>query len=158
MFLLALLLVPSPATAHSDLASTDPEDGARLETLPTVATVTLSDEAKQADAVLAMPNGTVRTLEPQIIDSVLKVPLPTEGPRGDYKLSYRVVSADGHPVSGSVRFTVTTGPAPNAAPTQSPQDSSASGESARGLLGPIVIVVASLGMFGMMLAARSLRR
>jgi hypothetical protein len=30
------------------------------------------------------------------------------GPAGAYQIGYRVVSADGHPISGSVPFTMTT--------------------------------------------------
>lgn len=34
--------------------------------------------------------------------------LPAELPAGTYATSYRVVSADGHPISGKVTFRVTT--------------------------------------------------
>ncbi|HEX5813288.1 MAG TPA: copper resistance protein CopC, partial [Pseudonocardia sp.] len=57
------------------------------------------------------------------------------GPAGVYQIGYRVVSADGHPVSGKVAFTLTTAgagsaqaqtpattAAPDAVPTTAPPD------------------------------------
>ena len=102
MFLLALLFVPSAATAHSSEVLTNPEDGARLGTLPAEATMAFGEAPKTADVVLASPDGKVHQLPSQIDGTVVLVRLPPDGPRGTYKLSYRVVSADGHPVSGSI--------------------------------------------------------
>lgn len=124
LFLIALVLFPTAATAHTNSVKTSPADGAVLDALPAEATVTLGEAPKKADVVLATPDGTVHKLRTQVADTTITAELPSTGPRGEYTLSYRVVSADGHPVTGSVRFTVTTGPAPAAT-------ASAPGETAR---------------------------
>jgi hypothetical protein len=111
-FLISLVLVPTAATAHTNTVETNPDDGAVLETLPAEATVTLGEAPKRADVVLEAPDGTVHKLQTGVADTTITAELPSTGPRGDYTLSYRVVSADGHPVTGSATFTVTTGPAP----------------------------------------------
>ena len=158
-----LVLIPSAATAHSNWVETDPEEGTSLTKLPAEATVTVSEEPQKADAVLARPDGKVDNLKAQIVGSTIKVKLPATGPRGAYTLSYRVVSADGHPVSGSTTFTVTTGPAPSAeapaTPTPTPTPTPhATAEAARGPLVPIAIGVAILGVAVTVFAARSMRR
>lgn len=161
MFLLALLFVPSPATAHSSRAETTPKQGATLETLPAEATLTFNETPKTVDVVLASPDGEVVQLTPEMVGPTTKVRLPPAGPRGDYTLSYRVVSADGHPVSGSVAFRVTTGPAPATAtrtaapPTAAPPRTA---KSDRGPLAPVVIGLGVLGFVAMVLVARSVRR
>jgi len=155
-----LVLVPSAAAAHSNWVETNPDHRATLPTLPPEATVTFGEAPVRADVVLTSPDGKTLTLKPQIVGSVVKVRLPSNGPRGEYELSYRVVSADGHPVSGSATFTVTTGPAPS---TTTPEGSTVSTpapapEPARGPLVPIVIGVAIVGLAATIFAARSIRR
>jgi methionine-rich copper-binding protein CopC len=116
------VLSPSAATAHSNAVETNPEDGATVEQLPAEATVTFSEEPQHADVVLARPDGKTDKLKSQIAGSSVRIQLPAEGPRGAYTLSYRVVSADGHPVSGSTTFTVTMGHQPSAPTTSNPDE------------------------------------
>lgn len=151
--LASLVLVPSAAAAHSTWVETNPRNGATVETLPSEATVTVSEEPQKADAVLARPDGKVEKLSSRIVGSTINVRLPASGPRGAYTLSYRVVSADGHPISGSAKFTVTAGPTPSAPPAPS-----SSKEPARGPLVSIVIVVAIVGAAATVFAARAARR
>lgn len=162
LFLLALLLVPSPAAAHSDSVETNPTDGARLRTLPAEATMTFNEAPKQADVVLARPDGKVDKLAAQVIGSRVTARLPANGARGPYTLSYRVVSADGHPVSGSVSFTITTGPVPTTPrPTPSPTPSTSSTPDTAGDrsdLVPVALGLAVVGILGAVLVARSVRR
>ncbi len=163
LLLVPLVLVPTAAAAHSNWVDTNPEHGATVETLPAEATVTVNEAPQKADVVLARPDGKVDKLKSQIVGSTVKVRLPASGPRGAYTLSYRVVSADGHPVSGSTTFTITTGPTPSAptprgsttaaAPMPNPSE-----EPTRGPLVPIFLGVAILGTAATVFAARSMRR
>jgi methionine-rich copper-binding protein CopC len=160
VFLFCLVLVPSSAVAHSSAVETNPEDGATLERLPAEASVTFDEAPKTADVVLARPDGKVDTLKTQVAGSTIKAQLPADGPRGVYTLSYRVVSADGHPVSGSITFGVTTGPAPGARPEPTPSPSSSTSDTAwdRDRLVPAVLGLAVLGIIGAVVVARSVRR
>lgn len=59
---------------------------------------------------LAAPDGTqVLVTNIQAIDRQVTADVADVGQRGTYALSYRVVSADGHPVTATVKYEVTTG-------------------------------------------------
>lgn len=153
ILLVVVLLAPAAATAHTNSVETNPEQGATLDTLPAQATITFSEEPKHVDVVLAKPGGKTDVLTPRVADSTVTVDLPGDGARGTYRLSYRVVSADGHPVSGSVTFAVTAGSAPDRtpAPEPAPVDSDAAGHRPPGsfprlvVAGGVVLGVVILG-------------
>ena len=153
LLFILLVLFPSSAAAHSSSVETNPRDGATLETLPAEATVTFDERPQTADVVVASPDRKVHTLKARIVGTTIQARLPTHGPRGTYELSYRVVSADGHPVSGSIDFTVTTGP--DASTHEAPEQPT---EPADGSLAPLVIGFTVLGVAASVLVARSLRR
>ncbi|MGT2426216.1 copper resistance CopC family protein [Amnibacterium kyonggiense] len=106
--LAALVLLPAaPAAAHAVLVSSDPADGARVERAPTAVRLVF-DEAvtlpPQATAVLSSTGVRVdRGAARQDGDAVV-VPLRADVPEGVYSVSWRVVSADSHVVTGSIRF------------------------------------------------------
>lgn len=50
----------------------------------------------------------VDTGRPDVVDGSLTQATTGAGPAGRYALAYRVVSADGHPISGELGFTVET--------------------------------------------------
>jgi methionine-rich copper-binding protein CopC len=104
-----LALVPSAALAHSNSVDSDPADDARIPTLPRVATVTFNEPVADAAFALTRPDGRTVKIRAGIDGVVVKAALPKDGVKGDYVLAYRVVSEDGHPVTGEVEFTVTTG-------------------------------------------------
>jgi methionine-rich copper-binding protein CopC len=163
VFLVPLVLVPTSAVAHSSRVETNPADGATLDTLPADATVTFDEAPKAADVALAGPDGKVDKLKIEATGSTIKAQLPADGPRGVYTLSYRVVSADGHPVTGSTTFTVTTGPSPaTVQPKPTPPPSSSSKgigwARERSDLVPVALGLALLGIIGAVLVARSERR
>jgi methionine-rich copper-binding protein CopC len=114
LVLATVAFAPSAAFAHSNSVDSDPADDARVKTLPRVATVTFNEPVAQAAFALTEPGGQVVQVKASIDGAVVTASLPEAGPKGDYLLAYRVVSADGHPVTGEVEFTVTTGRAPQA--------------------------------------------
>src|SRR5699024_9298448 len=64
------------------------------------------------------------TLEAHLSNADVVAQFPAEAEQGRYALSYRVVSTDGHPISGALTFTIgdATGPAPApAVDTETPQ-------------------------------------
>jgi len=110
-----LLAVAGPASAHAVLVSSDPQDGSRLTSAPARVTFTF-DEAVQLpdDGTAAVSDtgtdaaGGDATLAASGREVV--VPLAKGLPDGAYTVSYRVVSADGHVVTGAIRFGVNTAP------------------------------------------------
>src|SRR5690606_39662140 len=70
--------------------------------------------------------------EPDVLGTTVTQPLRESGPSGTYTLAYRVVSADGHSISGELTFDVTSGPAPAAPDAGDAGASAASGDSGEG--------------------------
>jgi methionine-rich copper-binding protein CopC len=115
---LALLLGTSPAFAHTRLESSDPADGASLDAAPTQVSLTFNESvpAEFAQITVIGPDGTSYPTGAVVAaDGVLTAPVAGLGPAGRYEIGYRVVSDDGHPVTGSLAFTLTTAAAPSSA-------------------------------------------
>ncbi|WP_262347554.1 copper resistance CopC/CopD family protein [Nocardioides dongxiaopingii] len=98
----------APASAHATLVTTDPAEGAVLEAAPETVTLTFSE------AVGGVPDG-VQVFDAQggsIASSSaasgpgLTVTLDEEVGDGTLVVVWRVVSEDGHPISGSLSFSV----------------------------------------------------
>lgn len=112
---LAVLLLGAPgAAAHTALVGADPEDGARLGAAPATLRLFFT-EPLDGDLVRVQVEGPggVDAPEPAVDAATITVPVTDGGP-GTYTVSYRVVSEDGHPVSGRTTFTVK---GPTATPT-----------------------------------------
>lgn len=106
-----------PAAAHAALISTDPPSGAHLARAPDHVSFTFSEHVTLVRDGLKLVDATGKnTTLPGAtsVGSTVRVPLPAISD-GAYVVSYRVVSADTHPVGGSIAFTVGT-VAPGAAP------------------------------------------
>jgi methionine-rich copper-binding protein CopC len=98
-----------PASAHDVLISSDPADGSTLSKVPTSMTFTFDQPVQNFDPVMSLvgPDGRQYvTGTPTISGSTVTGTVGT-GPVGTYTGAYRVVSADGHPVTGEVHFKVT---------------------------------------------------
>lgn len=109
--LLSILVVlggAGPAAAHATLASSDPADGAVLARAPEQATLTFTETvALRADGVrLYDADGTERAVNASALDDTVTVTLPDDLERGSHVLTWRVTSADGHPVAGSITFAI----------------------------------------------------
>jgi copper resistance protein C len=112
------------AAAHTALAGSDPADGATEERSPTVVTLTFTEAVDPTFANVVVTGSDGRNWaagSPGVSGPELRVPLRPEMPDGGaYTVAYRVVSEDGHPVSGSVAFTVAGGPGAAAPPPAEP--------------------------------------
>lgn len=127
--LLAVLLAIVPATAatgHASLVSSNPADGAVLEVAPESVVLTFNEEllsdlvevsVLDANRELVMVTEAAQSPPPQ---TDVLIPWPTRLPVGQYSVAYRVVSADGHPVTGLVTFSYDTVPAPVGEPVEAP--------------------------------------
>ena len=116
-----LLIAQAPAvSAHTELLLSDPADGAYLDAVPTEVLMTFSEDLlpETVNVSVADGNGMVIRVLDLIVDGAyvtVSWPAGLTGP--DYTVNYRVVSQDGHPVSGSVSFTAgpaASSPAPGA--------------------------------------------
>ncbi len=107
------------AQAHSELVSSDPADGAVLDAPPKTVSFTFN-EVLMPDFVRFIgtdPAGQTGDLPVSSVEgSVATIEWPTTAPAGEWTVSYRVVSQDGHPIEGGITFAY-AGTSPTPAPT-----------------------------------------
>jgi len=129
------------AFAHAALVESHPADGAVMEEAPATVRLHFNEPVSPLVLSLADARGQVhRGLHATARDTVLEVAIPGRLPRGSHVLSYRVTSGDGHPISGSIVFSI--GTATGGAPTVSTEGD---GTVRRGLW--LARVVLYLGFF-----------
>lgn len=102
----ALLAASAPARAHATLVSADPADGIVLSAKPAKLWLTFSENVKPLQLQLTLPSGEVLPLSPAVTGKTLVVDAPDGIGTGTHFLSWRVVSEDGHPIGGTVLFSV----------------------------------------------------
>lgn len=106
----------SPAAAHATVTSSDPADGARLQAAPERVTVTFNGSVSIEAGFLEVVDirgEAVSQGQPERVDGdgrSAAVRLRSRLPEGSYIVSFRVLSADFHPISGRVAFVVGEGP------------------------------------------------
>ncbi|MFY1597887.1 copper resistance CopC family protein [Micromonospora sp. WMMD737] len=114
----ALLLVPAaPAAAHNTLRAASPADGERLTTPPTRVTLEFAQRLDPTFTTIALTDAARRKIPtggPTVDGTKGTVTVVETLGEGTYTVAYRIVSADGHPVQGSYRFTVAGGGASTA--------------------------------------------
>ncbi|MEW2129327.1 copper resistance CopC family protein [Streptomyces sp. NPDC005435] len=101
-----------PASAHATLRGSDPADGTVLQRAPRELTLTFSESVgllTDSFRVYDPRNHRLRTGEaghaPGHSDTA-RLALPARLGKGTYTVAWRVVSADSHPVSGALTFSV----------------------------------------------------
>lgn len=109
----ALMLAGAgPALAHAGLSGSDPADGAVLDSAPKQVTLTFTESVSFLDGslrVLSPANDRVNPRQAQHADgqaNTARVALEGNLAQGTYTVAWRVVSADGHPISGAFTFSI----------------------------------------------------
>ena len=105
------LLLASPAAAHAELVDTTPANGAKLTRPPTEIQMTFTESVNLVDDGIRLVDhvgAAVPTPEPTVDGQTITWPMPADLPEGPYVVTWRVVSADGHPISGAFSFGVGT--------------------------------------------------
>ncbi len=129
------VVAAGPVHAHTDLASSDPPDGATLDTAPEELSFTFTEEVlPQGNAVTLtdLASGQRLAVGPVQVDgATVSVAWPDRSPPGEFRVAYRVVSADGHPIQGQIGITVTVpvGPAAPEDPGVQPRSADPSGSA-----------------------------
>jgi copper resistance protein C len=117
-----LALSAGPAAAHASLIDSSPADGETLAQAPKEVVLEFSEPVQRDFAqvvVLDSDDQQYEDGEPVVVGGTVTQAVGTLE-AGEYRISYRVGSSDGHPITGVLTFTVTTGPAePTDGPTGS---------------------------------------
>lgn len=105
---LLVLAAPSPASAHANLVDTDPADGQVVPTAPDRITVRFDEPVTPASAGNELLDAGGRAVAAEVsTDGEDLVIAPSEElADGTYLLRWRVISADSHPVTGGISFSV----------------------------------------------------
>jgi copper transport protein len=107
---LILLLWCVGANAHATLVRSDPADGAMLDAAPARVVLTFNEAVSPLVLRLVAANGTGTEIDRFTVEAErVTAELPAGLGDGGYVLSWRVVSTDGHPIGGSVVFSVGAG-------------------------------------------------
>jgi methionine-rich copper-binding protein CopC len=111
LMLALLVLIPAaPAFAHAQLSGASPKANSILKKAPTEIKLTFDDDLLVLDAsnqvqVTNSKKQRVDKNDSSVLGNQMKVSLK-KLVAGKYKVTYRVLSADGHPVTASYSFTV----------------------------------------------------
>lgn len=117
----------APAVAHATLVRSNPAEGAVLAAAPAKAVFVF-------DETVSLPDGGVKVFDADgdtvaasatSQDTVVTVDLPDRMASGTYVVTWRAVSGDGHPIAGSLTFSIgrpsATVAAPEPADAESPK-------------------------------------
>jgi methionine-rich copper-binding protein CopC len=101
----------TPALAHNSLIGSSPADKATVDAGPQTITLTFDQPVQDGDGVNTIsirdPQGNHwEAGPPQVSGSEVTAPVRPLGPSGLYSITWRVLSADGHPVQGALSFTL----------------------------------------------------
>ena len=108
-----LALSTTAASAHATLESSSPADGQSVLTSPSEIRITFSEAVTTISGGLSVLDADGKTVDVGNSEVVggrtLVAPISETLSDGTYVATYRVLSADGHPVSGSILFGVGNG-------------------------------------------------
>lgn len=132
---ITLAAAASPAFAHDELIASSPEPGEVLEAAPAEVALTFSGDIIEAGTAVIVVDHHGEEVEvgaPAVAGTEVTAALPADL-SGDYQVRWRAVSADGHPIEGTIDFGVgadATGTWTEEAPhDDAPADSEAAGEA-----------------------------
>lgn len=107
---LTLLLGPAaPASAHAVLVSSSPAAGTVLPNAPAEVVLTFSESVRKVPGKIRVlgPDGSrVDRGEPRFSGPTVTISVDKAATRGTFLVSYRVISADSHPVANGFTYSV----------------------------------------------------
>ena len=157
---LLLLAGAGPAAAHARLVRAVPADGTTLQTAPSRVSLVFDEEMRPPSTIVVTgPAGVeVQRGTVAVADDTATVAVQLTA-TGTYRVAFRVVSADGHPVTGVTSFGFRTAPASTGTGATPPAaahghaDGAGAGFSSGRVIG-IVAVVALLAGLGLLTVRR----
>jgi copper resistance protein C len=116
-----------PASAHAQLLLSNPKIGSSVLLLPSKVQLTFDDNlidlgGSSNQIEVTDPKGKrIDSGATRVDGSALSVQLKPDNLLGKYEVTYRVISADGHPVSNSFPFYLEKKPTPRVTKKPSPK-------------------------------------
>ena len=108
MLLASALLWPMPASAHDQFIGSDPADGSTLTTFPSAVNLEFNNTPLEIGATIVVVDTQEReyTTDVTFADHVVTAHLAPGPSDTNYQVRWRVVSSDGHAISGAFDFAV----------------------------------------------------
>ncbi len=174
--LIASLAPASPAAAHDDLIASTPARDESLAAAPAEVSLRFSAEVMEIGAAVIVVDETGKDWvvgEPEIDADAVTARLDDGMPDAGYEIRWRVVSSDGHPISGLIPFTIGDGtpyeradapPADGATPpagsatTESTQSTQENTDALRVVLIGVGCATVAVALFALFLFIRRRRR
>ncbi|PHX60671.1 MAG: hypothetical protein CK552_04670 [Actinobacteria bacterium] len=154
-----MLMSVSTASGHSQLVSADPVDGSVLSTPPTQVVLTFNEALIEEAVNVAIANGAGDVVSGDVatvVGAIATIPWPADLPPDNYSVSYRVVSGDGHPITGSIGFAYTSA---SDSPSVATSESTSTSEPATGFpIGLVGLILALAATITVIILARRTRR
>ena len=144
---------PIAASAHDELISSTPAEGAVLDAAPKIVTLHFEEPPGKGPITLGVVGPNKKNVvkgAPHLTASDISIALQPTKLTGRYTIDYGIVSDDGHPVSGAISFTVKPAATASAAPTstvsKAPAAAKHSSNSSIGLLVAGILVALIAGV------------
>jgi copper resistance protein C len=153
----ALMTMPTAASAHSELVSTDPEADSTVAEAPDQVALTFNEPVQEQGSTIVVTAGSDVISQAGsfgVDQTTATVALEDTDASGTVQVAYRVVSEDGHVVRDTYTFEI-AGPATSSTtgtPTATAEPSPVSNESSDDSNDTIVWVL-GLGAIGLVLVA-----
>jgi methionine-rich copper-binding protein CopC len=114
VLLVMLVTSAAPAVAHASLVRVVPGDGTRVDSPPSRVSLVFDENVRAPSTVVVTgPDGHAVQHGPvEVVDNTAAVAVRVTA-TGTYRVAFRVVSADGHPVTGQTSFGFRATPAPS---------------------------------------------
>lgn len=157
---LLVVLGAAPASAHASLVRSSPADQSSVTTAPKIVSLTFDENIRVPSVILVTDadGASVVQGKTSVVDNIVSTRVGL-GTSGDYTVVYRVVSVDGHPVSGRLSFGVGTGgsggrtrPSGQVAAVAHQHESTSTGPPSRAI--GMIAVLALLGGLGLLTVRR----
>jgi copper transport protein len=104
--LMVLLGFAGNAFGHAALIRSSPDDGGMLAEPPARFELSFNEPVSPLVLKLVTPDGSAIALTAALQGNMLSIDAPMGLGNGSYALSWRVVSADGHPIGGALVFSI----------------------------------------------------
>jgi copper transport protein len=144
-----------PALAHAEFRGSEPAQDSVLDALPGAVTLRFSEQVGVLVLEWRLPDGSLQPAKGEAGADALAVQPPPDAGRGTYVLRWRVASADGHPVGGSLVFSI--GEVSGAAPEAQSEPGSVPAVVARGAFVLALVLSVGAAVFHHMVAPLSAR-
>lgn len=115
--------VVAPAQAHAALVSSDPVEGAVLAKAPATAVLTFNESVTQPGKGVRVFDANGDAVPAAAVARDARVTVTWDQPltTGTFVVTWRLISTDGHPITGSLTFSVGAPSRSVAAPTPAPE-------------------------------------